>query len=196
MKTNISIMTLAAAAMMLTFVSCRSAKIVLNDPCEGKEYFTDDEYYRAKGIGESIDKATARTKGRLEASSELGKEIKNYVFEVTNRFTEEYAKNWDKSLMGKFLSWVEQSIELTLADNYLVCEKTLQDRNTNYIEFHCVLQTARQTYLDNLQGKITNDKSITEDERQRISYDFEQYRNMYRERKKQYDERLNEMLKK
>lgn len=196
MKTFKSTIGIALFAIILAMTGCKSTRIVIDDPCEGAKYFTDDKFYRAKGIGESIDKATARVKGNLEATAEISKEVKTHIFEVTNRFTEEYAKKWDKDLQGKFISWVEQSTEMAIKGSYIICEKTLQYKESKYFEFHCVRETSKENYLNNLKDKINGDNTISQDEKDRINFDFEVYQKMYRERKQEYDNRLQEMLRK
>jgi len=187
---------IAAIAIMMALTSCKTTTKVVNDPCEGEKFFSDKEYFKAKGIGKSVDKAAARNKGLLEARAELSREVKAFVFEKTNRFEQEHTANWDEDLTRKFESWVEISVEMVLRDNSLICEKTLQynESKGSYFEFHVVVQTSKQMYLKYLQDGINGDSKISQDDKDRINFEFDNYKKIYQEQKQDYDNRLKDQL--
>jgi len=197
LKVN-STFAIAAIAIMMVIVSCRTTTTVVNDPCEGEKYFTTSELFRAKGIGKSVDKASARNKGLLEARAELSREVKTHTFEVTNRFEKEYTSGWSEDLQRVFESWVEQSAEMILRDNSTICEKMLQynEARNNYFEFHVVVQTSKDKYLQYLEDGYKGDDNISQDDKDRINFEFENYKKLYKERKDEYDNRLKEQLDK
>ena len=193
MKKVNSVIAISTLILVMMFVSCSPTKKISN-LCDGNKYNTDEKFFRARFTGQGILRENALEKALFNARTELGNQIRLSVFGVTNRFVDNYTQMWDESLKQKFIGWVEQSIEMTLRNSYQICEKTIQYKNTRYFETQVVVETPKEIYLTYLQTGIANDDKISQDDKTRINFEFDKYREEYKKMKEGYDNRNQEKL--
>ena len=102
---------LIPAVALLTVVGCKSKKttvqketgaVEITVPFSGKEFRSDENYFRAKQIGKSPDLATAKKIAFQNAKSEMASNINSTVKKVTDQYTNQRTVGNAQEFENKF----------------------------------------------------------------------------------------------
>src|SRR3970040_109340 len=95
----------ALAASMVT--GCKSKKLPkgeseVNIPCSGSDFFTNNKFFRANSLGESMDLAASKKKALANARGELAASIQTTVKAVTNNYLNSRAMRHKDEIEERF----------------------------------------------------------------------------------------------
>jgi len=129
MKSIVYTLTLITSLVAgIVLVSCKSKKeaatVTVKDtgfkkvesPLSDKQYKSDDQHFRARGIGESQDETAARKIAFMNAKSELASLIQTTMKKVSDQYTNQRTVGKDKEYENKFEEMTREVTNLEMAN--------------------------------------------------------------------------------
>jgi hypothetical protein len=146
--------------------------------CSGDEFLNNKEYFRATGIGESMDQMTANKKARSNAQAELAKTLNSTMKIVTDNYVKSSEVNNQEELTERFEELSRTVVNQQLEGARKICEKYTKTKEGNY-KCYMALELSGKDMLAKYNEQIIADPTT------KVDYDYEKF-------KKTFDE---EMLK-
>lgn len=188
MKSNIllrSSLVVMAIALALGSTSCKSKKkteqvitpssegeIEVKLYCSGAEYFSTKEAFRANAVGESMDQNTSKRKALNEARTQLASSIQTTIKATTDNYVNSREFNNKEEVLERFESLSREVVNQELNGTRTICErltKTAQGTFKTYI--------AIELAADDMFKKVSD--RLSKDERLRIDYDYEKFKETF-----------------
>jgi phosphopantetheine adenylyltransferase len=147
--------------------------------CSGPDYFSNNEYFRANAIGESVDQMTSKKKALSNAKAELASSINTVIKGTTDNYVNSREFNNVENVEERFEGLTREIINQELSGVKTICEKMTKTQNGTYKTYIAIELSG-----DELVSKI-NEK-LSKDERLKIDYDYEKF-------KKTFDEEMSKL---
>lgn len=122
--------------------SCKSSKIDTGSsdldgrrvtvPCSVR---SDVNFFRARGLGESIDLATSNDKALAAAQSRISQLIQAKVQKVVEEYTQSISNGTNEALGKDFQSATRNSVNQLLSNTVIACEEIIQKSNGIYTTY-------------------------------------------------------------
>lgn len=166
-----TVMVIALFSLLLGgTTSCGSKKSVADAtkskeielPFSGKEYRTNNEFFRAKNVGESPNLATAKKIAMTNAKSEMASNIQSTVKAVTDQYTNQTQVADKQNFESKFEELTRIVVNQTLNDVRVIGEKTFQNKDGKYA-YWVALEMNKESLLNSLQNQVTKDEKLQVD---------------------------------
>ena len=181
MKNSRTLLLLLSTVMLSAGIySCKGKKeaappegeVLVNTYCSGPEYFSNNEYFRANAIGESMDQMTSKKKALSNAKAELAGAINTTIKATIDNYVNSREFNNKEELEERFEGLTREVINQQLSGTKTICEKQTKTPEGNY-----------KTYLAiELSGSdLANsfNESLSKDERLKIDYDYEKFKETF-----------------
>src|ERR1700754_2382673 len=174
--TNLSLILVVAAAVVID--GCKSkekmptggTEVVV--PCSGPEYFTTKDAFRPNSIGESQDQVTSKKKALTNARNELAQAIQTTVKTVTDNYVNSREMNNREEVEERFESLNREVVDQTISGVRTLCEKLMKTQEGTYKTYVAIELSA-----DELVKKYN--ERISADERLKIDYDYEKFKETF-----------------
>lgn len=174
MKTSKFVIVLLAATMS-TFTSCKSTKKVekLNQateislPLSGKQYHTNQNFFRAVQSGNSPDLSTAKKIALQNAKSEMAGNIQAMIKRVTDNYTNQRAMNDAKTFENKFEEISREVVKQQLSDINTIDSKVYKEKDNTYT-YWIAVEMSKDNVINGLNESISKNKQL--------QIDFDKYR--------------------
>ena len=137
-----SIFMLATMAAFIIIGGCKSkekvAKVeeqgetLIEVYCSGPEYQSNNEFFRANQVGESVDQATAKKKAQSNARAELASSIETTVKAVVDNYVNSRELNNVEEAEERFESLSREVANQKLTGINTICEKTTRTSDGKY----------------------------------------------------------------
>jgi hypothetical protein len=188
------IKTGAAAMLMVAFVAtgCKKkeevvqtpeGEVLINEFCAGPEYFSTDEFFRSNGLGESMDQATARKRAMSNARADLASSISTTVKGTIDNYVNSREFNNREEVEERFEGLTREVINQQLNGVKTICQKAVRvTANGNY-KYYVALELSGQDMLGAMNQRLSND------ERLRIDYDYEQFKQTFEQEMQNFGNR-------
>ncbi len=185
--------TMMIAALTLTVVvsGCKSkekaastkdqGETLIEVYCSGPEYQSNNEFFRANQVGESVDQATAKKKAMSNARAELAAAIETQVKGVIDNYVNSREMNNLEEAEERFESLTREVINQKLNGVKTICEKTTKTSSGNY-KTYIALELAGDELMNAMNERLSQDDKL------KIDYDYEQF-------KKTFDAEMDKMAK-
>ena len=176
MKKSLLILSLG-----LVMLGCGGAKNPAGEkeiyiPCQGGDFMSDKNYFRAFGLGTSNNPVGAMQSAEQMASSNLALDIQRKVEVVTQR----YAQNITEADRGEFLEKSEgmsrQIANVNISKTKTICSKTTKVESTGMYKHYICIEMPIQGIKEQLKEKISKETKTTievESEKFRAIFDEE-----------------------
>lgn len=176
--------------MIFTIVSCKNKnKISESIPegelevlvlCSGKEYFTNDKFFRSSGLGESLDQSSSKKKALSNARSEMAISINVLIKGVVDNYVNSREFNNREEVSERFESLMREIVNQKLIGTKIICERVVKIQSGN---IQGMPLTYYKTYVaielgSNELISLYNQR-LSKDERTRIDYDYEQFKETF-----------------
>lgn len=200
MKTNIllkSSLIMLAVAFTLGSTGCKSKKnsdkvitpasegeIEVKLYCSGSEFFSTSESFRANAVGESMDQNTSKRKALNEARTQLASSIQTTIKATTDNYVNSREFNNKEEVLERFESLSREVVNQQLNGTRTICErltKTPQGTFKTYI--------AIELGGDELIKKVN--ERLSRDERLRIDYDYEKFKETFDKEMEKFERTRN-----
>ena len=181
MKT-IKLLTIPALALSLLAVSCKSKKetVTVKDtgfkkvesPLTDKQYKSDEQNFRARGIGESPDESAARKIALMNAKSEMAGLIKTTIKKVSDQYTNQRTVGKDKEYENKFEELIREVTNLDMANlKEMASENYVNEQGIN--KTYLVLEVKKDEIFKTVESKISSDKKL------QLDYDKQKFQQIF-----------------
>lgn len=173
MKIKGIISVIISVIVITSLASCGSSKKVAKKiqedelgqeiliPCNDNEYHTDKKYFRATGIGLSVDLSTSKRKANLNASANLAASINKLIKRVADQYLNEREVTDKTEFSRKFEEITREVVKQEIVNMAEVCAKTFK-KNGKYTSYTAV-EVARKDVMENVERKLSKDEKINQD---------------------------------
>ena len=186
-----SAMMLAALVLAVVISGCKSkekaastkdqGETLIEVYCSGPEYQSNNEYFRASQVGESVDQATAKKKAMSNTRADLAAAIETQVKGVIDNYVNSREMNNLEEAEERFESLTREVINQKLTGVKTICEKTTKTSTGNY-KTYIALELAGDELMNAMNERLSQDDKL------KIDYDYEQF-------KKTFDAEMEKMAK-
>lgn len=177
-STAIILVVLIAGVM---FTQCRSKEAALPSGetrvellCSGSEYFTDSEYFRASSMGESSNITNSKRMALSNARAELAGQIGVLVSGVVDNYYQQAGVEERTEFAERYEGLFREIVNERLAGTRTICEEVTRTAEGRYRTYVAIELTGNE---------ILNaaNQRIIQDERLRLDYDYERFKNTFNE---------------
>jgi len=186
-----SLVMLAALAFVIVISGCKSkekattvkdqGETLIEVYCSGPEFQSNNEYFRANQVGESVDQATAKKKAMSNTRADLASAIQTTVKGVIDNYVNSRELNNVEDAEERFESLTREVIDQKLTGVKTICEKTTKTSTGNY-KTYIALELAGDELMNAMNARLSQDDKL------KIDYDYEQF-------KKTFDAEMEKMAK-
>ncbi len=177
----VGIFALVVFTSML-FTQCRSTEDVtirageteIETLCSGPEYFTDDEYFRANAIGESSNQSQSKRSALSNARAELAGNISVLVSGAVDNYFQQMGVEERSEYAERYQGLFREVVDERLNGTRTICERVTVTHDGNYKTYIAIELTGAEI-MNAANQRIYND------ERLRLDYDYERFREIFDE---------------
>lgn len=142
-------------------------------PCSGPEFWTDKKNFRSNGIGESMDRMTAKKKAMDNARAQMATDINATIQVVSDNYVKSTEVNNTEDLLEVFQQNARTVVEQQLVGVRTICEDMRQNTaSKNYVYY-----VALELSADDLVSAYN--ERLSEDERLRADYNYEKFKETF-----------------
>lgn len=187
MKTTMSTFkTISRAALLVlltgaVMTGCKKKKEVqapegevrISEYCAGPEYFSNDEFFRANGLGESMDQATAKKKALSNARADLASAINTTIKGTIDNYVNSREFNNKEEVEERFEGLTREVINQELKGTKTICQEAVRVTATNGYKYYVAIELSGQELLGAMNSRLGKD------ERLKIDYDYEKFKETF-----------------
>ncbi|MEM7549414.1 MAG: hypothetical protein AAF363_07065 [Bacteroidota bacterium] len=141
-------------------------------PCSGSEYFSTSEVFRSNSIGESKDQVVSKKKALSNARADLAAQVETTVKAVTDNYVNSREFENREEVVERFESLNREVVNQELRGSKVICEKQTRTKSGSY-KSYIALELDPNLVLSAYKN------SITADERLKIDYDYEKFKQTF-----------------
>ncbi|MCP4522067.1 MAG: hypothetical protein GY827_10315 [Cytophagales bacterium] len=184
---NLTTLLIGLALVGFTF-SCKSKKpiapkgeqeIVVH--CSGPDFFSNDKFFRANAVGESLDQATAKKKALANAKQQLASSINTTIKAVTDNYVNSREFNNKEEVLERFESLGREVINQELAGVRTICEKTFKTAEGKYKTYIAIEQSG-EDLVEAINERLSKNQKL------QIDYDYEKFKKEFEKEMKQFSQ--------
>jgi len=184
MKTNTMsptkiVYALGILALMVFGYSCKNSKVKsasterkIEVLCSGDKYFSNNKFFRANAIGESMDQMTAKKKSMSNARAELASKVNTTVTAVIDNYVNSREFNNVEEVEERFESLTREVINQELSGTKVICEENTVTNEGKY-KSYLAIELSGQDMLTKMHERLSTD------DRLKIDYDYEKFKEEY-----------------
>lgn len=143
-------------------------------PCSGTEYFSSGNIFRSNSIGESKDQVVSKKKALSNARADLAAQVEATVKAVTDNYINAREYENKEEIEERFESLNREIVNQELRGTKVICEKQTQTVTGSY-KTYIALELDPNLVLASYNERISND------ERLKIDYDYEKFKQTFNE---------------
>lgn len=194
MKSIVYTLTLTTSLVAgIVLISCKSKKeaatVTVKDtgfkkvesPLSDKQYKSDDQHFRARGIGESQDETAARKIAFMNAKSELASLIQTTMKKVSDQYTNQRTVGKDKEYENKFEEMTREVTNLEMANMREIGTETYTNEQGLY-KVYLVVEAKKDEIFQKMDSRISSDKKL------QLDYDKAKFQQVFDEEMKKLAE--------
>lgn len=154
-------------------VQAPDGEVLINEYCSGPEYFTDNEFFRSNGLGESMDQATAKKKALSNARADLASAVNTTIKGTIDNYVNSREFNNKEEVEERFEGLTREVIDQELQGTKTICQKVVKVTATGNYKYYVALELSGQDLLGKLNSRLAGD------ERLKIDYDYEKFKETF-----------------
>ncbi len=177
-----SVFMLTTMAVFILLSGCKSKEKVskvedqgetlIEVYCSGPDYQSDNEFFRANQVGESVDQATAKKKAMSNTRAELASAIQTTVKTVVDNYVNSRELNNVEEAEERFESLSREVVNQELTGVKTICEKTTKTSDGKY-KTYIAIELAGNELMSALNERLSKDDKL------KIDYDYEQFKKTF-----------------
>lgn len=170
MKT-IKLLALPVLALAISTTSCKSKKptslekqtgaVEISVPFSGKEFRSNEEYFRAKQVGKSPDLATAKKIAFQNARAEMAGNIQATIKRVTDQYTNQRSIGNTQEYENKFEELAREVVNMQLSNVKEIGEKIFLENGT--YSYWIAIEAGKKEVFEKMDQKISADSKLKQD---------------------------------
>jgi hypothetical protein len=188
MKTmNTKTIALLLAGMVVAggLTSCKKKKevveknvegeVLIEQHCSGPEFFSNDKFFRANNLGESMDRSTSKKKAMANARADLASAITTTMRGVIDNYVNSREMNNQEEVEERFEGLTREVLDQQLVGTKTICEKMTQKTDGSGYVTYVAIELSGQDLLGKYHDRLSKD------DRLKIDYDYEQFKETFNE---------------
>ncbi|MFM8431261.1 MAG: hypothetical protein ACKOA1_00535 [Bacteroidota bacterium] len=180
MKNKYMWLPLFAVMIMVAFSSCKSSKKIdkvtgaqeISLPLSGKEYQTNDEFFRARQSGKSPDLAFAKKIALQNANAEMASMVKKTVQKVMDQYSNQRTVGTSQEFENKTEELAREVVNQSLSGTRIIGEKVFQEQDKAYT-YWVVVEMPAKNIEEAASNKISNEAKL------KLDYDEKLFREQF-----------------
>ncbi len=168
-------------AMGLVMAACKkkeevqapAGEVLINEYCAGPEYFSNDEFFRSNGLGESMDQATAKKKAFSNARADLASAINTTIQGTIDNYVNSREFNNREEVEERFEGLTREVLDQELTGTKTICQKAVKVTDSGNYKYYVAIELSGQDLIGAMNERLS------QDERLRIDYDYEQFKETF-----------------
>lgn len=150
-----------------------AGEVLIDQHCSGPEFFSNDEFFRANNLGESMDRATSKKKAMANARADLASAIQTTMSGVIDNYVNSREMNNREEVEERFEGLTREVIQQKLVGTKTICEKLTQKTDGSGFVTYVAIELSGQDLLS------TYNERLSSDDRLRIDYDYEKFKETF-----------------
>ena len=143
-------------------------------PCSGPDFFTNNKYFRANSIGESLDQVVSKKKALSNARADLAASVKVLIESVVDNYVKSSEMNNVEQVEERFEGLNREVIKEQLVGIKTICEKLTRTSEGKF-KTYIAIELSAQKLVDKFHERMMKDDLI------KIDYDYEKFKNTFEE---------------
>lgn len=175
--------TILVGLLVLSAASCRSKKeekpvdapkgeVKVEVLCSGPNYFTDKDFFRANSVGESPNQANSKRMALSNARLELAGQIEVTLKAVIDNYFNDVNSSGKQEFIGKYEGLSREVINQSITGTKTICEELTKTANGNY-KTYVAIELNNDALINTLS------KRISADERLKVDYNYEKFKETF-----------------
>ena len=141
-------------------------------PCSGPDFFTNNKYFRANSIGESLDQVVSKKKALSNARADLAASVKVLIESVVDNYVKSSELNNVEQVEERFEGLNREIIKEQLVGVKTICEK-LTKTSTGKFKTYIAIELSAQKLVEKFHDRMMKDDLI------KIDYDYEKFKKTF-----------------
>lgn len=154
-------------------VQAPEGEVLINEYCSGPEYFSNDEFFRANGLGESMDQATAKKKALSNARADLASAISTTIKGTIDNYVNSREMNNTEQVEERFEGLTREVINQELKGTKTICQKVVRVTENGNYKYYVAIELSGQDLLTAMNERISKDDQL------KIDYDYEKFKETF-----------------
>ncbi len=185
-KTVNFLLVVMFAFASVNFVGCKNKKKLATGgktpkgeqeiiiPCSGVDYFSNDKYFRANAVGESIDQMTSKKKAMCNAKAQMASDIQTTMKVVSDNYVKSSEFNNKEEVLERFEENARTVVNQELRGVRTICEKLVKTQEGKY-KTYLALELSGEELLNKYSEILGNDENL------KIDYNYEKFKATFNE---------------
>ena len=173
---------IAFLAIIMIGTGCKKKKEVTKAPdgetpiteyCSGPDFFSNKDFFRASGLGESMDQATAKKKALNNARLGLAATLNVTINSVVDNYVNSREFNNKEEIEERFEGLTREIVNQNMVGVKTICSQPVKVNTTGNIKYYVALELSGDDIV------AAYHERISKDERLRIDYDYEKFKETF-----------------
>lgn len=179
---NLGRLSIFVLAIGIAATSCKKkqevqappeGEVLINEYCAGEEYFSDEEFFRSNGVGESMDQATAKKKAFSNARADLASAVNTTIKGTIDNYVNSREFNNVEEVEERFEGLTREVIDQELKGTKTICQKAVKVTGSGNYKYYVAIELSGQDLLSKMNERLGSD------ERLKIDYDYEKFKETF-----------------
>jgi hypothetical protein len=156
-------------------------EIEIKLPCS--EFKSDDQFFRAFALGESMDGNVAKQKALSNARTELAGALNSTMKVVGDNYIKSSSFNNQEELLERFEQNARTVINQELRGVKTVCERITRTADRRNFRYYIALELSGGDLFDKYYQSLTSDQSL------KIDFNYEKFKDTFNEEMAKFENR-------
>jgi hypothetical protein len=156
--------------LLAVLPACRAKKDIakttgatkIEVPLSGKEFNSDEEYFRATASGKSPNLETAKKIAENNAKSRLAGLIQTTVKKVTDNYTNQRSIGDRQEYSNKFEEMTREVVNQKLFDVKIIKEEIYKEADNSYT-YWVAIEASKEAILNGINSSISKNEKLRQD---------------------------------
>lgn len=155
-------------------VAAPSGEVEITMYCSGPEFQTDNEYFRAKQVGESLDQSVSKKKALSNAKAELASSIETTMKVTFDNYVNSRELNNVEEVEERYEGLSREVTNQKLNGIRTICEKQTKTEEGKY-KTYIAIELAGDEIMSAMNQRLPADAKL------KIDYDYEKFKETFNE---------------
>lgn len=187
--TKIAVIALTIAMTGVVFQGCKSKKeaptpsdeVEVVMYCSGPEFQTNNEYFRASQVGESLDQAVSKKKALSNAKADLAGFIETVLKATFDNYVNSRELNNVEEVEERYEGLSREVVNQKLSGIRTICEKQTKTTEGKY-KTYIAIELAGDEIMSAMNQRLPSDAKL------KIDYDYEKFKETFNQEMEKMEE--------
>ena len=191
---KLNYLTIIIASLLLSMYSCGPSKnipqneVVQTIPCEGKQYETTKDHFRASAQGVSPYQQMAKDIAIQNAKQTLAGLINSRMDLVIDNYAKQSNLNAGVEVMNRYESLGRTVVSQSIPGIVIICGVSTKDKDResisyNQYKYYVSVEIASNDIMESVNNALSNDEVL------KVDYNYEKFKETFDEEMKKFSSR-------